>query len=120
MSPFDHLKAITETKEHLSSEDGYEPFLINLGLSLYADCVMSANMMNQYSHLPKESQRLYYINNIVSRKRWAKWIKKQKNDDLSLVMRYYDYSQNKAKEALEILTESDLAEIRNFMGGQGE
>ena len=54
------------------------------------------------------------------RKRFSKWLKKESIEDLELIKEYYDYSDTKAKEALEILTPDDLDDIRQklYKGGK--
>lgn len=115
-NPFDFLKAINETKEDLMvdplNEKEYNPFLINRGLSFFPDTIMYANEMNRLSHVPPKSQFQYYINSVPKRKRYSKWFKKDaESKPLSLVMEYYGYSSEKAKEALKILTPEQLKQI---------
>lgn len=116
MSPFDFIKAINETKEDLMvdplNEKDYSPFLINRSLSFFPDTILYANEMNRYSDIPKKSQFSYYLNSIPKRKRYSKWFKKDaETKPLSLVMEYYGYSSEKAKEALKILSEEQLKVI---------
>lgn len=114
MSFFDYLNAINTTKKDLMKEDplsvkDYVPFMINRGLSYFPDTIMYANEMNKYSSIPKDWQFAFYMQSIKPKKRFSKWHKKDQNsDDLSLVMKVYGYSAQKAAEALEILTEEQL------------
>ena len=114
MSFFDYLNAINTTKKDLMKEDplsvkDYAPFMINRGLSYFPDTIMYANEMNKYSSIPKDWQFAFYMQSIKPKKRFSKWHKKDQNsDDLSLVMKVYGYSAQKAAEALEILTEEQL------------
>jgi hypothetical protein len=126
LSPFDFLKAINETKEDLfvdpQAEKDYSAYMINRGLSFFPDTILYSNMMNRYSHIPKRSQYRFLINNVIKRKRFSQWHKKDKEtESLALVMEYFGYSAEKAKEALKILsnTQIDIIRGRQEQGGRG-
>ena len=117
MSPFDFLKAINETKEDLfvdpQAEKDYSAYMINRGLSFFPDTILYSNMMNRYSHIPKKYQFVFLINNVVRKKRFSQWYKKDKEtESLTMVMDYFEYSAEKAKEALKILSEDQLITIK--------
>ena len=118
MNPFDFVKSITYTKQdimHDLNESEYEPFLINRALSYYQDCILYANEMNRRFELETRLQYHYLLNTIRKRKRFAKWIKSEKIDDLRIVMEYYQVSRAKAEEYLNIISENDIAILRNKM-----
>ena len=118
MSFFDYLNAINTTKKDLMKEDplsekDYVPFMINRGLSYFPDTILYANEMNKYSSIPKNWQFAFYMKSIKPKKRFSKWHKKDQNsDDMNLIMKVYGYSSQKAAVALEILTETQLNELR--------
>jgi hypothetical protein len=117
MSPFDFLKAINETKEDLfvdpQAEKDYSAYMINRGLSFFPDTILYSNVMNRYSNIPKRSQFVFLLNNIVKKKRFSQWHKKDKEtESLSVVMEYFGYSAEKAKEALKILSDTQLIIIK--------
>lgn len=117
MTPFDFLKAINETKEdlfvHPQAEKDYSAYMINRGLSFFPDTILYSNMMNRYSHIPKKSQFVFLINNISKKKRFSQWHKRDKEtESLTIVMDYFGYSAEKAKEALKILSEDQLIIIK--------
>ena len=117
MNPFDFLKAINETKEDLfvdpQAEKDYSAYMINRGLSFFPDTILYSNMMNRYSHIPKKYQFVFLINNVVRKKRFSQWYKKDKEtESLTMVMDYFEYSAEKAKEALKILSEDQLITIK--------
>jgi hypothetical protein len=96
-------------------EKDYNPFMINRALSLHGDCLFAALEMNRLYHLPKAMQYQYYLAAIRKRKRpFVPWPKKQKDDDLKLVMRHFNYSPAKAMDAIKILTEDQLDQIRQM------
>ena len=122
MNPFDFVKSITYTKKdimHDLNESEYEPFLVNRGLSYYQDCILYANEMNRRFELEVRLQYHYLLNTIRKRKRFAKWIKSEKIDDLNIVMEYYQVSRAKAEEYLNILSENNIAVLRKKMNKGG-
>ena len=125
MSPFDFINAINQTKENLFEDPqaakDYSPFLVNRGLSYFHDTVVQANTMNQYSSLPKEWQFTFLLNSIAKKKRFSKWAKADKaTESLLLVQEYFGYSSEKAKEALRILTDEQLNDIKQKLNKGGK
>ena len=59
----------------------------------------------------------YYRFSTRKRKRFGKWMKAGSVKDLDLVKSYFGYSNQKAKDALKILTPEQLEEIRETMQG---
>ncbi len=113
----DWLNSINFTKENLIDENPdsikeYPPYIINKCLSGHIDCILFANEMNRYHHLDKDMQYLFYINTLRKRKRFSPWLRKDKVKDLECVKRYYGYSNEKASQALNILSKSQLDFIK--------
>lgn len=108
---------ISYNKQNIMDEDNkseYQPWIVNLALSQYIDCIDAVMVMNMCHSLPPELQYSYYINTIRPRKRFTQWGKKDKNKEanLNVIREYYGYSIPKAEEALRILTEQQIAIIR--------
>ena len=120
-----YLKSINETKEHLLDSDDpmwekkYSPFIINKCLAPFNDTIMLVNEMNQRHHLDSKLQYDFLLNTIRSKKRYAPWIKADKLKDLEYVKEYYGYSNEKAKDALNILTEEQVELIKNTLSKGG-
>ena len=122
MNPFDFVKSVTYTKEdimHDLNESEYEPFLVNRALSYHQDCLLYANGMNRRFEISSRLQYHYLLNTIRKRKRFAKWIKPEKIDDLKIVMEYYQVSRAKAEEYLNILSNREVEYIRIKMNKGG-
>ena len=122
MNPFDFVKSITYTKQDIMNdlnESEYESFLVNRALSYHQDCLLYANEMNRRFELSVRLQYHYLLNTIRKRKRFAKWIKHEKIDDLNIVMDYYQVSRAKAEEYLNILSENNIAVLRKKMNKGG-
>jgi len=114
----DWLNSINYNKKNLIDEDPsmekeYSPYIINRCLSGHLDCVLFVNEMNRYHFLPKKIQYDFLLNSLRTKKRFAPWLRKDEIKDLELVKRYYGYSNEKAKQALKILTKEQLNFIRS-------
>ena len=115
----DYLNAINFSKENLLDTDDtewtkkYPPFVINKCLSMFYDCIAQANEMNGYHFLDKDVQFNFFINSIRKKKRFGgKWLKQNVLKDIEYVKEYYDYSNEKAREALSILTKEQIELIK--------
>ena len=124
MSPFDYLNAINYTKENIIVDDitekDYNPFMVNRGLSYFADTILMANEMNQHAHLDKKLQFDFFINIVRKKKRFSKWFKPETVSDVEVVKEYYGYSNDKARQALSLLTQEQLNILRKkvYKGGR--
>ena len=111
----DWLNSINFTKE--TPEDPaeiktYAPYIINRCLSGHLDCVMFTNEMNKYSFLDKDMQYSFYLNTLRKKKRFSPWLRKEKVTDLEIIKQYYGYSNEKASNALKILTPEQISYIK--------
>ena len=114
----DWLNSINQTKKNLIDEDSsvekeYSPYIINRCLSGHLDCILFVNEMNQYHFLPKKIQYDFLLNSLRTKKRFAPWLRKDTIKDLDNVKRYYGYSDEKAKQALRILSKKQLNFIQS-------
>ena len=113
----DWLNSINFTKKNLIEEDpseikDYAPYVINRCLSGNLDCILFANEMNRYSFLDKDMQYSFYLNTLRKRKRFSPWLRKDKVTDLEIIKQYYGYSNEKASQALKILTKEQINFIK--------
>ena len=111
------IPSILQTKKNVFQDEydykDYTPFVINRALSYHMDCVLYANEMNLNPSLDKDLQYSYLLNTIRSMKRkFQPWQKASTDKDLECVKVYFGYSNEKAKEALRILTDEQIAEIK--------
>jgi hypothetical protein len=98
-------------KDELDYKD-YVPFVVNRALSFHQDCVLYANELNLSPGIDKDMQYQFYLNTIRSMKRkFQPWQKSSTDKNIEAVKTYFGYSNEKAKEALRILTEEQIAEI---------
>jgi hypothetical protein len=69
--------------------------------------------MNIYNNLDKDMKYAFYINTLRKRKRSSFWLKKGKIENLECVKQYYGYSNEKAQQALRILTKEQIDFIKS-------
>lgn len=111
-SPFDYVKSINEKTEYLGHDlSGYVPYLTNRAYAMHVDTVMLAEEMNQYHNLGPELQYDFYYYGARRSRRFGFPKKGEENPNLELVQEYFKFSKQKALEALQILTPSDLHAI---------
>ena len=114
----DWLNSINQTKKNIIGEDPllekeYPPYIINRCLSGHLDCLMYANEMNMHTDLDKKLQYDFFINSVRTKKRFSPWLRKDAIKDLDYVKRYYGYNNEKAKQALRILTQEQVNFIKS-------
>jgi hypothetical protein len=117
----DIVPSILQTKKYvLDEEKDYKSFVINRALSYHIDCILYANEMNLHPHLPPVVQYQYFLNSIRPMKRkFQPWQKQEVVKNLECVKEYFGYSNEKAKEALRILTDDQIALIKEKLDKGG-
>ena len=120
----EYLNAINQTKKNLMDEDEfyekkYPAWVINRALYAHSDTVLLVNEININNHLDTKLQFDFLLNSIRSRKRFAPWLKTSKIKNLELVKEYFGYSDQKAKDALELLTDDDIDRIQSKLNKGG-
>lgn len=113
---FDIIKHINEKKPVEDLSD-YVPFIVNRAFSYFNDTVLYANELNQYQNIPNKAQYLYLINSLSKKKRFSKWAKSVISEDLMAIQKYYGYSIDKARNALKLLNEEQIDEIKKIIKG---
>ena len=127
MSPFEFANQILQGKKQLivdeSTENEYVPFMVNRALSYHKDCVLYANEMNRRHQLDNKLQNDYLLNTIRAKKRpFNKWIKPEKSEDIACIKSFYGFSDAKARDALRLLTDKQIQELKEKTdkGGLGK
>jgi hypothetical protein len=94
-------------------EKDYNPYIVNRALSYHLDCILYVNQMNMNHLLDKKLQYHYLLNSIRQMKRkFQPWQKSETDKNLDCVKEYFGYSNSKAKEALRILSNEQIAYIK--------
>ena len=120
----DWLNSINFTKEDLTVDDpdsakDNTPYIVNRCLSGHLDTVLYANEMNLHPNLDKDMQYQFFLNSLRKRKRFSPWLRKEKVENLNIVKQYYGYSNEKATQALRLLTNDQLTFIKKRLDTGG-
>jgi purine-nucleoside phosphorylase len=124
MNPFEYVNAINTTKKDIMidelAEKAYNPFIINRSLSYFNDTVLMANEMNINHHLDNRLQFDFFINIVRKKKRFSKFMKPETVSDVEVVKEYYGYNNEKARQALSLLTSEHINELKKkvYKGGR--
>lgn len=122
----DYLNDINHVKKNLmDSEDEfwekkYPAYIINKCLSSFTDSIFYANEMNRLHQLDNKLQNDFFINSLRKRKRFAKWMRSAKVKNIEYVKEYFGYSNEKAKQALEVLTDEHIKIIKTKLNRGGK
>lgn len=108
------IPSILQTKKDvLDNEKDYKPYLVNRSISYHIDCILYANQMNMNHHLDPKLQYQYLLHTIRPMKRkFQAWQKASTLKDIDCVKEYFGYSNEKAKEALRLLTDEQITLIK--------
>ena len=124
MNPFEYINAINTTKKDIMVDDiaekQYNAFMVNRSLSYFNDTVLMANEINRYHHLDNRLQFDFLLNIVRKKKRFSKWMKPETVSDVEVVKDYYGYTNEKAKQALTLLTSDQINELKKkvYKGGR--
>jgi hypothetical protein len=121
-NPFDWVKSISETKENLldtRESNAYNAYIVNKSLSHQIDCLLFSNEMNSRHFLDKDIQYTFLLNSIRKRKRLHFWVKHDKLDDITYIKQYYKCSNDKAYQALKLLSKDQIDYIKNKLENFG-
>ena len=123
MSPFEFVKAINN-KQNIIRDDldekAYLPYMINHSFSYFPDTVLLANEMNINHHLDNKPQNDFFLGVIRKNpKRFSKWNKVKYDEDFKAIKEYYQYSNEKARSALLLLSEDQISIIKKKINKGG-
>lgn len=110
----DIIPAILQTKDQsVYTDKDYNFFVVNKALSFHRDCILQANEMNRMPGTDKLLQFHYLLNSIRAYRRpYKKWQKRDSVEDLDAVKTFYNYSNEKAREALTVLSDDQIDQIK--------
>ena len=121
----EYLKSINTTKQNLMDSDDkawerkYPSFIINKCLAPFNDTIMLVNEMNVNTHLDNKMQYDFLLNSLRKQHRYASWMKASKSKNLEYVKEYFGYNNEKARSALKILSDKQIACIKSKLDKGG-
>ena len=121
----DWLNSINYSKKNLIDEDPdvekkYPAYIINRCMSGHLDAIMYANEMNLYHNLSSKLQYDFLLNSLRKQHRYASWMKASKSKNLEYVKEYFGYSNEKARSALNVLNDKQIAYIKSKLNKGGK
>jgi len=123
LSPFDYLGSINMSKEDIMVDDiaekEYSAFMINRGLSQFSDTALIANEMNLNAHIDHRLQYDFLLAMVRKRKRFGKWAKQEKVKDIEVIKEVYGYSDPKAFQILDLITDDQMKELKRRISKGG-
>lgn len=125
MNPFDFVNSASHSKENImhdaQDEKQYNPWIVNKAFSQYPDTILFANEMNvAMLTVSSRLQYEFYLHGLRKKKRFTKWAKEDKQDDIDLVKKYFGYRTELAEQILPLLSKDDLSEMREKMNKGGK
>tara|TARA_B100000902_G_C27292015_1_gene907706 strand:+ start:636 stop:1013 length:378 start_codon:yes stop_codon:yes gene_type:complete len=119
----DWLNSINQNKQDLSEDPDackkYPAYIVNRCLSGHIDAIMFANEMNKWNQTPKDMQYQFLLHSLRKKKRFSPWLRQEKIDNIELIKQYYGYSNEKAQQALKILTPDQIEYIKKKLNKGG-
>lgn len=123
MTPFDFLNILFEKKQIPSDEDIEKycnQYVINMTLSCDKQFTEIAHEMSKLKLTNKMYfECLYY--GLPKGKRFIKYnaSKAKKEQDIQYLMQYYSCSQQTAKEYIQVISDKDMKNVREYFENRG-
>lgn len=116
----DYLNSINYNKQPLLDKDEkaanlYPAFIVNRCLSFFGDTILFANEINCKWEMDKKMQFDFYRFALRKKKRYSHWIKKEIDENISLIKEVYGYNDAKAQEVLNILGPNGLEVLKQSL-----
>lgn len=122
MGPFDYINDISYSKKNLLKSEAndsfeyeerlkeYSPFLATRAFSYFPDTIFISNETNKYLDVGLDSDlhHDFLFHMISKRKRFSKWFKNPDDKNIKAICEYYNVSEQKGREYLNILTSRQL------------
>lgn len=117
---FEFLSALTDKKIDMTNNDRFEkdysPYMINRFLSMHPSTIFYAHFANRITD--KKNHFLFLLNCLEKEKIFLKYIKKDKFEDTKIIQKCYDISLEKARSYMDLISKTDLKNIRKKYGGK--
>jgi hypothetical protein len=123
----DFLNSINHDKKALLDKDEkdvrlYPAFVVNKCLSYFPDTLFHANEMNCHPWLDSKSQFDFYRLSVRKKKRFSHWIRKETEENITVIKEVFGYNDMKSREVLNILSTEDIDNLKAYLnkGGTGK
>lgn len=131
MELFDYLNQINVDKQDIMNPEKfpetyqqnrkeYNAYLVNMLLGRNKDCVFYVNEMNMCNSIPGWMQYDFYRCIIPKKKRYAKKIEIDKEQDLDIICEFYNCNKSIAKSYLKTMKKETIQGIKEFLNKGGK
>ena len=102
------------------NEKHYSPYVINKCLWGIMDSLFFVQELNTFGKITKQEHYKYLVHALPKKKRFAKWIKEEKDPLIATIQEYYKgCSESKAKEIKKMLRPADIEFIISYLDKGG-
>lgn len=123
VTPFTFLNEINDGKNDIMAdplmEKLYNAFIVNRGLSHFYDTTLLANEMNIRRTIPAKMQFDFLRLAVRKRKRFGKWNKASKYDNIEFVKEFWGLSTAKAEQVMPLLNDEQIDRIKSILSKGG-
>lgn len=122
MSPFEIADNIFLKQGRLDAvEAGYDIWMMNKIAANNKDTVFFADAVNRFPSLTRQMSYVFYYEGVDKGKRFGKWYKSTKDDDVALLCNAYNVNKCRAAQYLKVIGQEGMAVVRAEMdkGGKG-
>ncbi|MDX1532689.1 MAG: DNA polymerase clamp loader subunit A [Nitrosopumilaceae archaeon] len=113
---FDFVNDIGYNKRYFYNEltkKIYQPFMINRAMSQHPDTIFLASEMNKDACLDKQLQHDFYYYAVKSKKRYGKWAKSSKEDEIiDLLIKEYNINRTHAQQYLDLMSDDERTKLK--------
>lgn len=120
LSPWDIADNVFMKKERIDPvADGYDIWMMNKICSNNIDTIYFAEIVNMYPNISKIMSYDFYYYGLDKGRRYGKWRKNLKDEDIEIVCKAFKVNKLKAVEYLKVIGESGLKKVKDsqFIGG---
>ena len=110
---FSKQDLISDSENPELTEREYNPYIVNRGFANFEDTILHANEMNLRANLFNVAQFNYYRGALRKRKRFSKWPKAKKSNDLDAIQQVYQCSRTVAKMYFKALTADQMEQVHS-------
>ena len=121
---FDYINDISYDKKRLADNDAqfeknYNVFMVGRWASYQIDSVHWANALNLYGSAVTKREHYDFLYHVLKRqKRYGKWHKEVKSDQIDAICEYYSINKTQAEAMLELISKDELDHILRAKGGK--
>ena len=121
---FQYVGDLTAKKSRLIElddefEKNYNPFMVTRALSNNVSDVLWANILNV---TPEAfTKRMHYdflFHTLKAGKRYGKWAKETKSDEIDAVAEYHQINKQEAERIIDLISREEMERILTYKGGK--